>query len=591
MSTFSDLNLAAPLDKALRELGYDTPTEIQVQAIPKVMEGRDLMGIAQTGTGKTAAFTLPTLHYLITEDKEPPKRGARCLILAPTRELAGQITESVQQYGKHMPHLSVTAVYGGVAINRQIKRLVGGNDVVVATPGRLMDLIERRALTLKDVEVLILDEADQMMDMGFIHALRKIVKMLPKERQTLFFSATMATNIKKLAAEYLTDPVKVSVTPANTTAERVTQAVIFAESPQKQTLLGLELIKPEVERALVFTRTKHGADRVVKRLATNGLRAMAIHGNKSQSQRQRALDAFKAGDVNIMVATDIAARGIDIDDITHVFNYELPNVAEQYVHRIGRTARARKSGKAISFVAKDERNYLRDIEKLLGEKIPQEKQIKDIDEAAKVLRARAPVEVVADKVKETRQGRGKSKKKKARFSSDRANRGAGAYKVEEVGERTAKSGYDPDKPSQPRGRGKPASGGKPKGEWSRDTRDGSGGHSARPNKMRGDSPTEDSTTHRRKKSDPNKKSRAQRKTETAAAAPKSDGKSKSFKGKPYKAKGPRADGRKPSGGKPQDAARQSSGGAGFQRKPRKPKGERGASQNKGGNQPPKRRAK
>ena len=311
-SDFKSLALAPQLHKALEKLGYTTPTPIQEKAIPDVLKGKDLMGIAQTGTGKTAAFALPTLSHICNHAKEAPKRGARCLVLAPTRELASQIAVSFRDYGREIEHLSVMTVFGGVPISRQIKKLVGGNDILVATPGRLIDLLDRKAITLKDVEVLILDEADQMMDMGFIHALKKIVPQVPKKRQTLFFSATMVPAIKKLAGQFLTDPVTVSVTPPNSTAERVTQQVILVNQAEKQGLLSLSLLEEDVNRALVFTRTKHGADRVVKRLAQVGILAVAIHGNKSQGQRQRALQAFRDGDVTVLVATDIAARGIDM---------------------------------------------------------------------------------------------------------------------------------------------------------------------------------------------------------------------------------------------------------------------------------------
>ena len=351
MKTFDELELAEPLARALSELGHKTPTPIQAQAIPPALEGRDVMGIAQTGTGKTAGFALPALHHIFTESKEPPKRGARVLILAPTRELASQIAESVRSYGRHMMQLSVACVYGGVPISRQIKRLTGGNDVLVATPGRLIDLVDRKAIKLDGVEILILDEADQMLDMGFIHALKKIMGFIPKQRQTLFFSATLAPKIKQLSKQFLNDPVHVSVTPAGRTADKVTQRMIKMSRAGKQERLAVELLRPEVGRSLVFTRTKHGADRVVKRLAKTGIAAVAIHGNKNQNQRTRALEAFKSGKVDTLVATDVAARGIDIPLITHVFNFELPNVPEQYVHRIGRTARAEASGMAISFVA------------------------------------------------------------------------------------------------------------------------------------------------------------------------------------------------------------------------------------------------
>ena len=415
MTSFSDLNLAEPLDRALSELGHATPTPIQAQAIPDAMKGRDIMGIAQTGTGKTAAFALPTLHHIFTEERDPPKRGARVLILAPTRELADQIAVAVRDYGRHMKYLTVACIYGGVPISKQIKRLVHGNDVLVATPGRLMDLLDRKAITLSDIEILILDEADQMMDMGFIHALKKIIPLLPKKRQTLFFSATLAAKIKQLSKQFLTDPIHISVTPANTTAEKVEQRMYRVDQANKQDLLSVALLDEEVGRSLVFTRTKHGADRVVKRLAKVGIRAIAIHGNKSQGQRQRALEDYRTGKVKTLIATDVAARGIDIPNITHVFNYEIPNVPEQYVHRIGRTARAESTGIAVAFVDKTEANYLRDIEKLLGEKIPQMDMPADMTEKLKELSSRDALPEPEKPKPDARKGRGKSKKK-ARFS-------------------------------------------------------------------------------------------------------------------------------------------------------------------------------
>ena len=418
MPDFKSLNLAAPINKALEELGYTTPTPIQAKAIPDVLKGRDLMGIAQTGTGKTAAFSLPLLNHIWTKDEEPPKKGARALILAPTRELASQIAESIREYGQNMEYLSVTVVFGGVPIQRQIKRLSGGNDIIVATPGRLIDLLDRRSVTLQDIEFLILDEADQMMDMGFIHALKKIVPLLPKQRQTLFFSATMVPAIKKLAGQFLTNPVTVSVSPPNSTAEKVEQRITFVDKAEKQNLLGLSLLDPAVERALVFTRTKHGADRVVKRLAQIGIDSMAIHGNKSQAQRQRALLAFREDKIKVLIATDVAARGIDIPGITHVFNFEIPNVPEQYVHRIGRTARANKSGIAHAFVDKSERAYLKDIQKLLKTEIPVVPLPEDFVQKARALKTRKPIVKPAQPKQEPRKGRGKSKKR-ARFSKDR----------------------------------------------------------------------------------------------------------------------------------------------------------------------------
>ena len=458
MKNFDELNLAEPLTRALADLGHKTPTPIQAQAIPPALDGRDVMGIAQTGTGKTAGFTLPTLTHISRDDKEPPKRGARVLALAPTRELASQIAESVREYGKHMPHLSVACVYGGVPIARQIKKLTGGNDVLVATPGRLIDLLDRKAIKLDQVEILILDEADQMLDMGFIHALKKIVKTLPKDRQTLFFSATLAPKIKTLSKQFLNDPVHVSVTPANRTADKVVQKMYKMTRGDKQDRLAVELLQEGVGRSLVFTRTKHGADRVVKRLAKVGLSAVAIHGNKNQNQRTRALEAFKSGKVQTLVATDVAARGIDIPDITHVFNFDLPNVAEQYVHRIGRTARAEAEGIAISFVAtekdSDEVKYLRDIEKLLKASIPEGKNHSDMPAQLKAMRARPALPKAEEPKPDARQGRGKSKKKKGRFSKDR-DRGS-----DKGSDRNSENKSDnrnkPKGSSQTRGRGNPS---------------------------------------------------------------------------------------------------------------------------------------
>jgi len=368
VTKFSDLGLAEPIQKALAAKGYDIPTPIQAQAIPPLMAGRDLCGIAQTGTGKTAAFALPSLHYLNENLKHRPPQGCRMLVLSPTRELASQIAESFVQYGKFL-RLKVATVFGGVPINRQIRELQQGVDILVATPGRLLDLIDQRALSLKYVEIFVLDEADQMLDLGFIHALKRIDAMLPKKRQSLFFSATMPKAIAELGDRFLTDPIKVSVAPQSTTAERVEQFATYCNQAEKQALLTLRIRSEPIDRALVFTRTKHGADRVVKNLRAAGIEAEAIHGNKSQPQRERALALFRKGDIKILVATDIAARGIDVGGISHVFNFELPNVAEQYVHRIGRTARAGATGIAMAFVADDERPYLKAIEKLTKVKL------------------------------------------------------------------------------------------------------------------------------------------------------------------------------------------------------------------------------
>ena len=369
MTQFSDFGLAPPLLTALAEAGYANPTPIQSQAIAPAMAGRDICGIAQTGTGKTAAFALPILHRLAQTPRRTPRRGCRVLVLSPTRELASQIAESFSDYGRHLP-LTNTVVFGGVTISRQERALAPGVDVLVATPGRLIDLVDRRALTLEFVEMLVLDEADQMLDLGFIHALKRIVTMLPPKRQSLFFSATMPKNIASLADRYLKDPVQVAVTPVATTAERVDQRVIFVHTGAKQALLGHILADPDFERVLVFTRTKHGADRVVRGLDKVGIGSAAIHGNKSQPQRERALAAFKDGSCRVLVATDIAARGIDVEAVSHVVNYDLPNVPESYVHRIGRTARAGATGLAISFCNDEERAYLRDIERITRQKVP-----------------------------------------------------------------------------------------------------------------------------------------------------------------------------------------------------------------------------
>ncbi len=364
MTQFSNLGLSKPILAALAAKGYSTPTPIQLQAIPPLLEGRDLCGIAQTGTGKTAAFALPALQYLSENNQRPAPLTCRMLVLAPTRELAAQIAMSFRDYGKQL-RVSVETVFGGVPIGKQIRAMSQGVDVLVATPGRLLDLIDQRALSLRNVEIFVLDEADQMLDLGFIHALKRIDTLLPKKRQSLFFSATMPKTIADLGARFLNDPVRVSVAPQATTAERVEQYVTFVSQSEKQALLTISLQTIEnMDRALVFTRTKHGADKVVKHLHAANIGCAAIHGNKSQPQRTQALQAFRTGQIKILIATDIAARGIDVSGVSHVFNYELPNVPEQYVHRIGRTARAGADGIAISFVDGEERGWLRQIERL-----------------------------------------------------------------------------------------------------------------------------------------------------------------------------------------------------------------------------------
>jgi ATP-dependent RNA helicase RhlE len=360
---FSELGLSEAILGALAVEGYTAPTPIQTQAIPPVLAGRDLCGIAQTGTGKTAAFALPILQRLAAIRQRPAPQTCRALVLSPTRELASQIADSFRAYGTQLP-LSTAVVFGGVPIGRQRQQLARGVDILVATPGRLLDLLDNRALTLANVQVLVLDEADRMLDLGFVHALKRIVRLLPRQRQTLLFSATMPKAIATLAEEYLTDPVKVAVAPAATTADRIDQGVIFVPSEQKRDLLATMLRDPVFARVLVFTRTKHGADRVVRHLLGAQVEATAIHGNKSQPQRERALAGFREGGVRVLVATDIAARGIDVDGVSHVVNFELPNVPEDYVHRIGRTARAGATGIAVAFCSDEERPFLRDIEKL-----------------------------------------------------------------------------------------------------------------------------------------------------------------------------------------------------------------------------------
>ena len=363
------MGLNKALLQALTSEGYVTPTPIQVQAIPDVMVGKDLLGIAQTGTGKTAAFALPILHRLAENRIAPQPRTTRCLILSPTRELASQIAESFKTYGRHLG-FKVAVVFGGVKYGPQERALQGGLDVLVATPGRLLDHLQQKTLDLSSTEIFVLDEADQMLDLGFVKPIRQIVSRIPAKRQNLFFSATMPTEIGKLASELLKDPVKVQVTPQATTVERIKQSIVWVEQGRKRALLTEMFADPGYTRCLVFTKTKHGADKVAAYLEAGGVEAGAIHGNKSQPQRERTLEAFKKGKLRVLVATDIAARGIDVDGVSHVVNFELPFVPEAYVHRIGRTARAGAGGSAISFCAGDEMKLLRDIEKVTRQKIP-----------------------------------------------------------------------------------------------------------------------------------------------------------------------------------------------------------------------------
>jgi len=363
MTSFAELDLIEPLQRAVLEAGYTHPTPIQLQAIPHLLKGRDLLGCARTGTGKTAAFSLPILQRLVEANRKPAPRSPRVLVLAPTRELAAQVAESFNTYGRHL-RISTTVIYGGVGQTPQVRTLARGVDVLVATPGRLVDLMGQGHVRLDQVEMLVLDEADHMLDLGFLPDVKRVLAAVPRRRQTLFFSATMPPPIAKLADGILKDPIKVVVTPPSSTVELVQQHVMHLSRSEKGSALTHLLSAPEVERTIVFTRTKRGADRVAKRLNQDGIRSEAIHGNKSQNNRERTLDGFRTGRVRVLVATDIAARGIDIDDITHIVNYELPNVPETYVHRIGRTGRAGATGVAISLCDEEEREFLRDIEKL-----------------------------------------------------------------------------------------------------------------------------------------------------------------------------------------------------------------------------------
>ncbi len=360
---FSELGLADPIQRALSEREHVTPTPIQSQAIPKLLAGNDILGIAQTGTGKTAAFALPILHTLSRKQINGKARNPRALVIAPTRELAIQIGDEFHAYGKRL-HLRQTLIYGGVSQKPQVNALARGVDIIIATPGRLLDLMNQRRLSLEAIEFLVLDEADRLLDMGFIRDVRKIITAIPKSRQSLLFSATMPKEVTRLADEILEEPVRIEVAPQSTPVERIQQHVYFVNSADKRALLDKVLQDPALSKVLVFARTKHRANRVAEQLGKSGVNAEAIHGNKSQGARQRALARFRAGQARVLVATDIAARGIDVDAVSHVINFELPNEPESYVHRIGRTARAGASGIAFSFCDPSERIFLRDIEKL-----------------------------------------------------------------------------------------------------------------------------------------------------------------------------------------------------------------------------------
>jgi ATP-dependent RNA helicase RhlE len=375
VAAFTDLDLDDNLLRAVRETGYEEPTPIQVQAIPFALAGRDVMGCAQTGTGKTAAFALPVLQRLgrahpgSNGNGKKSKRRARALVVSPTRELAIQISDSFRTYGRHTG-LNNAVIYGGVGQNTQVNAVRAGVDILVATPGRLLDLMGQGHVSLSDIEVLVLDEADRMLDMGFIHDIRRIVKAMPEKRQTMLFSATLPREIVDLAGSILHNPVEVSVSPEQPTVEAIEQAVYFVPKTKKQALLEKLIQDSSVTRALVFTRTKHGADRVVRNLKKVGVKAEPIHGNKSQNARQQALKNFRAGKTRVLVATDVASRGIDVDDISHVIQFDLPNEPETYVHRIGRTGRAGAGGVALAFCAEGERDFLRDIERLIQTRVP-----------------------------------------------------------------------------------------------------------------------------------------------------------------------------------------------------------------------------
>ncbi len=367
--TFNELELIKPLLTAIEKVGYSEPTPIQEQAIPIILKGKDIMGCAQTGTGKTAAFAIPILQRLTLSRRPEGKRRIRTLVLTPTRELAIQIEDNIKAYGKDLDHRHAV-IFGGVSQHSQVNQIKNGIDILVATPGRLLDLHQQGLIDLKHLEIFVLDEADRMLDMGFIHDVKRIIKLIPSKRQTLFFSATMPKEIKSLAQTILYQPEQVVVTPVSSTAETIQQGLIYVEMAEKKNLLLDILNTDNTPSILVFTRTKHGADRVVKILTKAKITAAAIHGNKSQNARQKALNGFKNQHIRVLVATDIAARGIDIDDLALVINYDIPNIPETYVHRIGRTGRAGASGKALSFCCQEERAYIKDIQKLIGLQIP-----------------------------------------------------------------------------------------------------------------------------------------------------------------------------------------------------------------------------
>ncbi|WP_157048118.1 DEAD/DEAH box helicase [Xanthobacter versatilis] len=481
LTSFSNLGLAEPIVRALTEAQHVTPTPIQAEAIPQILAGRDLIGIAQTGTGKTAAFALPILDRLVRHPHRPEPKSVRALVLSPTRELSGQIVENFEKFGRHA-NISVSLAIGGVPMGRQIRALSRGVDVLVATPGRLIDLVENHAVKLDQVEVLVLDEADQMLDMGFVHAIRAIVRRLPHKRHSLFFSATMPHAIAELAGSMLRDPVRVAVTPVAKTADRVEQRVILVDKANKGQLLAEVLSTEDIDRALVFSRTKHGADKVVRVLAKAGIAAEAIHGNKSQNQRDRVLAAFREGKIRTLIATDIAARGIDVTGVSHVINFDLPNVPESYVHRIGRTARAGREGIAISFCDHEERAFLRSIEKLIKMQLPSS------DRRGAGTRFAVPElePIILDERDETsersdyigRSGRQNPRGQRPRHGDERSGEGRSRAPRSEEGRPQAARAH------QPRGEGRPA-GGRPEGRPDAGGAQGAGHRAGQPARAEG----------------------------------------------------------------------------------------------------------
>ena len=405
MSTFSDLHLHPNILSGLKQAGYQSPTPIQSKAIPLLLKGKDVLGCAQTGTGKTAAFLLPILHKL---QSQPVNKGIQALVVSPTRELAAQIGENFEVYAKDVDHRT-TVIFGGVKQDPQVKKLKRGVDVLVATPGRLLDLHGQGFIDLSKVSFFVLDEADRMLDMGFLPDIKRIVKLLPSERQNLLFSATMPANIAKLVQSMLKDPVRVEVDRESSTVDKIEQRVMYVEQPNKKHLLKHLLDSEEVSAAIVFSRTKHGANRIATFLEKKGISAASIHGNKSQNARTRALDGFKAGEIRVLVATDVASRGIDVDLVSHVFNFDLPNVSEDYVHRIGRTGRAGATGQAVAFCSPDEAEYLLDIEKIIAMQIPdnREQPWHCYPALEKVLIKRVEREEASEKRAKSSKGKGK----------------------------------------------------------------------------------------------------------------------------------------------------------------------------------------